>query len=67
MNDISIRNAVQNNLKGLDASSIRSTIEDAINLNEDKVLPGLGVMFESLWKKATEQDKQVIINYLITK
>ncbi len=62
--NLNIRQAVQKNLCGLDGSSIRSTIEDAIQTQEDKVLPGLGVMFEALWKRATEQDRQVILNYL---
>ena len=63
---ISIRKAVLDNLSHSDSSTIRATIEDAIHLGEDKVLPGLGVMFESLWNKASEQDKQVILNYLVS-
>ncbi|HPX21056.1 MAG TPA: small acid-soluble spore protein SspI, partial [Bacilli bacterium] len=44
--DINIRRAVIANLKGSSAEDIKKTIVDAISLGEEKVLPGLGVLFE---------------------
>lgn len=62
--DINIRSAVINNLKNSSGDDIRSTIEDAIAIGEEKVLPGLGVMFEVLWKKANPELRSKIISHI---
>ena len=57
-----IRKNVLENLKNANADAVRSTIEDAMNIKEDNVLPGLGVMLELAWKKATPELRNNIIN-----
>ena len=50
--DINIRRAVKDNLNHASTEDVRKTIMDAIQIGEEKVLPGLGVLFELLWQKA---------------
>ena len=62
--DINIRRAVIANLKGSSADNIKKTIVDAISLGEEKVLPGLGVLFELVWQKGSSEDQSAILNLL---
>jgi small acid-soluble spore protein I (minor) len=64
--DINIRSAVLNNLKSANYDTVSATIEDAMTIEEEKVLPGLGVVFEVLWKKATPDLKSTIINNIVS-
>ncbi|HLS10348.1 small acid-soluble spore protein SspI, partial [Lentibacillus sp.] len=43
---------------------LEATITDAIQDGEEKMLPGLGVLFELIWKESSEQDKQEMIEAL---
>ena len=59
--DINIRRAVIANLKGSSADNIKKTIVDAISLGEEKVHPGLGVLFELVWQKGSSEDQSAIL------
>lgn len=59
--DINIRNSVKSNLKDSSTTDIYKTIEDAINVGEEKVLPGLGVLFEALWHQSDDAFKNNIV------
>lgn len=63
--NINLRKAVLNNLNNASFDNIKATIEDAISIDEEKALPGLGVMFEVLWKKASSDLKKTIINNIV--
>ncbi len=60
--DINIRNSVKENLKGASTTEVFQTIQDAISVGEEKVLPGLGVLFEILWQKADTNYKETIVS-----
>ncbi|WP_025025427.1 small acid-soluble spore protein SspI [Caldalkalibacillus mannanilyticus] len=61
--NLNLRNAIISNINGNDESQIRDTIVDAISSGEEKMLPGLGVLFELMWKKSSpEQQEQIIHN-----
>lgn len=64
--DINIRKAVLQNLNHATQDDVRSTIDDAIARNEEVVLPGLGVLFEVLYKSASVDEKQQMIDKLVT-
>jgi small acid-soluble spore protein I (minor) len=57
-----IRKEVLANLKSANFDSIKGTIDDAIAMQEEKVLPGLGVMLELAWQKATPDVRNHIIS-----
>ena len=63
--NINLRNAVLSNLNNANYDIIRATIEDAVRIEEEKALPGLGVMFEVLWRRATPDLRNTIINNIV--
>lgn len=63
--DINIRGYVLQNLNNANFDVVRTTIEDAVSMEEEKVLPGLGVMFEILWKRANPDLRNTIINNIV--
>lgn len=62
--DINIRNAVIHNISGNSQDQLRDTIVDAIQRGEEKLLPGLGVLFEVIWENADEQEKNMMLGTL---
>jgi small acid-soluble spore protein I (minor) len=64
--DLNLRNAIIENLNGNDESQIRATIVDAIESGEEKMLPGLGVLFELMWKKASPDQQEQVISQIKT-
>lgn len=63
--NISIRNAILQNLNNANYDVVKSTIEDAVTIEEEKVLPGLGVMFELVWNRSTPEFRDNIINSIV--
>ena len=63
--NIDLRQAVKNNLKDSSNQDIFETINDATSSTEDKVLPGLGVLFEIMWKHSNENTKNELVRTLI--
>lgn len=63
--DLDIRKAVVNNLNNATHDEVESTIKNAIELSEEKTLPGLGVLFEILWKNSNEEWKNACILQLV--
>ncbi|TMW71663.1 small acid-soluble spore protein SspI [Alteribacter natronophilus] len=59
-----LRGAIMDNIQGSDEEKVEATIQDAIQSNEEKMLPGLGVMFEVYWKNASDQEKQQVIQQI---
>lgn len=62
--DLNIRKAILHNISNNDQSQLEATIVDAIQAGEEKMLPGLGVLFELIWNQSSEQDKQEMIEAL---
>ncbi|MFD3445364.1 small acid-soluble spore protein SspI [Microbacteriaceae bacterium 4G12] len=55
--DFNLRGAVIANITGNSQQQLEATIVDAIQSGEEKMLPGLGVLFEVYWQHANEQEK----------
>lgn len=64
MQDLDLRQAIMENMKNSPEEHVRETIVDAIEQGEEKTLPGLGVLFEVLWNKSTQQQQEVIVKTL---
>ncbi|MDM5200021.1 small acid-soluble spore protein SspI [Fictibacillus enclensis] len=62
--DIDIRKAVLANVSGNNKDQLESTIVDAIQSGEEKMLPGLGVLFEVIWKESDNQKKEELLSTL---
>jgi small acid-soluble spore protein I (minor) len=52
-----LRNAIMANIQGSSQQEVEATIVDAMESGEEKMLPGLGVLFEVYWKHADESQK----------
>ena len=63
--DINIRKSVIDNFKNSTVSDLRETINEATASSEEKILPGLGVFFEVLWKNSSNEFKNETLNILI--
>lgn len=62
--DTDIRKYIVNNFKDSTIEDINATIIESINSNDEVVLPGLGVLFEIMWRNESlhEQVLQTIYN-----
>ncbi len=57
--DLNLRKAVIHNVSGNDQAQLKDTIVDAIQRGEEKMLPGLGVLFEVIWQNADAQKNKI--------
>lgn len=62
--DLNLRKAVIHNVADNDQAQLRDTIVEAIQMGEEKYLPGLGVLFEVIWKNAGDQEKSMMLENL---
>lgn len=61
MENIDIRRYIIENFKDDNEEKIRDSIETTIKFRDDDALIGLGVLFEMIWNKASDEEKN---NYL---
>jgi len=62
--DLDLRKAILHNIKENSRDELESTIVDAIQDGEEKLLPGLGVLFELIWKQSDENEKLEMLEAL---
>ncbi|SDQ44830.1 small acid-soluble spore protein I (minor) [Virgibacillus subterraneus] len=62
--DLNLRKAILSNIASNNQEQLEATIVDAIQDGEEKMLPGLGVIFELIWNQSNEEDKQEMIDAL---
>ena len=59
--DLNLRKAVIHNVSGNSEEELKNTIVDAIESNEEKTLPGLGVLFEIIWQHADQSEQEKML------
>lgn len=62
--DLNLRKAILSNIATNDQDQLEATIVDAIQNGEEKMLPGLGVLFELIWKQSDEAEKSEMLESL---
>ncbi|GEN35188.1 MULTISPECIES: small acid-soluble spore protein SspI [Aneurinibacillus] len=62
ISNLDLRAAIMQNMQGSSKEDVRHTIVDAITSGEEKTLPGLGVLFELLWREANDQEKNKMVD-----
>ncbi|MBS4173770.1 small acid-soluble spore protein SspI [Bacillus sp. FJAT-49736] len=62
--NLNLRNAIIHNVSGNTQDQLKDTIVDAIQRGEEKMLPGLGVLFEVIWNNADEGEKSMMLETL---
>ncbi|MDE5412363.1 MAG: small acid-soluble spore protein SspI [Bacillaceae bacterium] len=59
-----LRGAILANVQGSSEDQVEATITDAMASGEEKMLPGLGVLFEVYWRNADENQKQQMVTQI---
>ncbi|WP_407269111.1 small acid-soluble spore protein SspI [Radiobacillus sp. PE A8.2] len=59
--DLNLRKAILANVTDNNPEQLEATIVDAIQNGEEKMLPGLGVLFELIWENSDDSEKQEMI------
>lgn len=56
-----MRSAVIQNLKEMTQQELDDMVKESVDNSEEKILPGLGVVFELIWKNSdsSEQEKMI--------
>lgn len=62
--NLNLRKAIISNVSGNTKEELEDTIIDAIRSQEEKMLPGLGVLFEVIWQNANEDEKEEMLSNL---
>lgn len=56
-----LREAILQNVSNHTPEQLEATIQDAVESGEEKMLPGLGVLFEVFWQHASDSDKDKVV------
>lgn len=59
--NLNLRNAIIHNVTGNTQEQLQDTIVEAIANGEEKMLPGLGVLFEVIWQNSSNEEKQEML------
>lgn len=62
--NLNLRNAIITNVSGNNQQELQDTIVDAIQSGEEKMLPGLGVLFEVIWQNSNTEDRTEMLTTL---
>lgn len=62
--DLNLREAILQNISSNTQEELEATVVDAMQKGEEKMLPGLGVLFELIWSEADKAAKENMINAL---
>ncbi|PKR84267.1 small acid-soluble spore protein SspI [Heyndrickxia camelliae] len=62
--NLNLRNAIIHNVSGNTQDQLKDTIVDAIQRGEEKLLPGLGVLFEVIWNNADQKEQEMMLDTL---
>ncbi len=62
--DVDIRSYIKDNFKDASIEDIRESIEESVSKDDEVTLPGLGVLFELLWKNSDEECKEKMLDML---
>ncbi|MBA4601667.1 small acid-soluble spore protein SspI [Thermoactinomyces mirandus] len=62
--DFDIRGAVINNIHNMNEQELQELVVDSIQRGEEKLLPGLGVLFEVIWQNSSPSDREEMIGTL---
>lgn len=62
--DLDLREAILQNIASNSHEELEATIVDAMQKGEEKMLPGLGVLFELIWSESDKAEKEEMIEAL---
>ncbi|HHU69253.1 MAG TPA: small acid-soluble spore protein SspI [Thermoanaerobacterales bacterium] len=59
-----IRQIILSNMKNKSKEEIKGFIQDAVNEKEELALPGMGILFEAMWEKRNEDQKDMLTSWI---
>ena len=59
-----IKDYIINNFKDDDINTLRNTISECINEDDEEVLPGMGVFLSLIWQGSNEDIKKSMLDIL---
>lgn len=60
---LSLRQAIMKRVEGKSETELKQILNDAID-GDEKALPGIGVLFEIIWKNCSDKQRQEMITIL---
>ncbi|MFD0961167.1 small acid-soluble spore protein SspI [Paenibacillus chungangensis] len=63
MNNIDLRQAIIQRVQNSSADQLKEVIESSID-HDERALPGLGVLFEMIWKQSTPSSQGQMVQVL---
>jgi len=63
LDTIDLRQAIVQRVQNNSVKELTEVIEDSIG-NDERTLPGLGVLFEMIWQQSTEAEHANMVNSL---
>ncbi len=61
-----MREALLDNLKGMNTIQLKNTIDDGISSKQETILVGLGVLFECYYNSLDNHQKEEFIHSLVS-
>ena len=61
--NLNLRQAIVNRVKNKSEAELREIIEDSID-NAEMTLPGLGVLFERIWRDSGNEERERMVSIL---
>lgn len=65
MASLDVRKLVLNNLAGSSKEEVEGYIQETIDNREDDALPGMGILFEVVWQKSDQNEKDSMMNKIM--
>ncbi len=62
--EISIRAYIKKNFKNTTVQELRSSIEESIKEQDEVLLPGMGVLFETMWNNLDKEKQDMILEVI---
>ncbi|TCS96693.1 small acid-soluble spore protein SspI [Hazenella coriacea] len=62
--NFNIRGAVIHNIHQMNDQELQQLVQDSIQQGDEKLLPGLGVIFEVIWQNSSTQEQAQMIETL---
>ncbi|MFC7442889.1 small acid-soluble spore protein SspI [Laceyella putida] len=62
--NFNIRGAVIHNIHTMNPQELQELVVDSIRQGEEKLLPGLGVLFEVIWQNSSTEERNHMIETL---
>ncbi|HHW02088.1 MAG TPA: small acid-soluble spore protein SspI [Thermoanaerobacterales bacterium] len=65
MTAIDIRSLVLKNLAGSSRDEVEGYINETIETREEEALPGMGILFETVWQKSNEKERNSMMDKIM--